>query len=409
MVAPPHDPIKILPVVLAGGVGARLAPISTPERPKPFVPLADGTSLLTQTLERLKAPQFLSPLIIGRAQDRFALLNHARACGITPAAILLEESGRNTAAAVSVAALWAQATHGGDVCVAILPADHFISPAHAWHHALAQAAMAAQQSKAICLLTATPREADPSFGYAVTGHATARHPWQTITRFVEKPADPQTLIGQGARWNMGQFIASADQFLTALADHAPAVLQGAQTALREGQQHYEFTELGRWPANTPSLPFDRAVLEHAPGVAVPFTGQWQDLGHLSSWKAFTGLDPEYYAQQPVRTDRPWGYFESIQLSLNELIKRLIIYPDCRLSLQRHQQRSEHWRVLAGVAYVELDEQVKRLEINEEIAIPSGSWHRLGNHHTDILIIEEIQIGKCDENDIERVEDDYGRK
>lgn len=398
----------ILPVILAGGIGARLAPISTPQRPKPFVPLPDGSSLLTQTLERLKTPQFLPPLIIGRADDRFALLNHARAAGVAPAAILLEDSGRNTAAAIAVAALWAQAVHGDAVCLAILPADHAISPPQAWHAALNNAAQAAQQANAIGLLTATALAPDPAFGYVLTGAASARQPWQGITQFIEKPADPSALIARGARWNMGQFIGTAQRFVLTMQAHVPDILQGARAVLTDAQTRWEFTELAPWPTATPALPFDRAVLEQSLGVAVPFTGHWRDLGHLDAWRAFTGLDLEHYARLPQRTDRPWGYFECMRQGTNEVEKRLIIYPDCRLSLQRHQRRSEHWQVITGTAHVELDGIVKRLTHNEEISIPAHCWHRLGNHHSDILIIKEVQYGKCDEEDIERIEDDYGR-
>lgn len=401
-------PPTILPVILAGGIGARLAPISTPIRPKPFIPLADGESLLSKTLARIRAPGFRAPLIIGRAEDRFALLNHARAAHTTPAAILLEAAGRNTAAAVALAALWAQANHGDGICLAILPADHAIAPAEAWHAALVQAALAAQQADTMCLLTATPTVPDPAFGYALTTAPTARHPWQALAHFVEKPAEPEAWIAQGARWNMGQFVGSAGQFVAALEAHAPDILAAARHALANARQRWEFTELAPWPPATPSLPFDKVVLERALGVAVPFTGQWQDLGHLAAWQAFTGLDLEHYAQQPARTDRPWGYFECMHQSAKQLEKRLIIYPGCRLSLQRHRYRTEQWRVLFGTAHVELDGNIKRLSINEEIAIPAGSWHRLGNHHSDILIIKEIQFGNCDESDIERVDDDYGR-
>lgn len=398
----------ILPVILAGGIGARLAPISTPQRPKPFVPLADGESLLTKTVARLAAPPYLPPLLIGRAEDRFALLNHARAAGVTPAAILLESQGRNTAPAVALAALWAQASHGDGCMLAILPADHAITPDDAWRATVRYAADAARQSGEICLLTASPTRADPGFGYTMQGPGSTRHLWQPVARFVEKPADPITLIAQGARWNMGQFVGTAGQFIAALERHAPATMRAAQALLAAAKQEWEFTPLPGWPSHVKSIPFDRAVLEHAPGVAVPFTGQWLDLGHLDAWQSFTGLDLVHYARQPARTDRPWGYFECLKQMDNEVHKRLIIYPNCRLSLQRHQRRAEHWHVISGTAYVELDSEVKRLKQNDKITIPTGQWHRLGNHHSDILIIEERQMGICDESDIERTDDDYGR-
>lgn len=401
--------LRILPVILAGGVGARLAPISTPERPKPFVPLADGESLLTKTLARVRDQRFLSPLIIGRAADRFALLNHARAAGVTPSAIILEDQPRNTAPAIALAARWAIAEHGPFCMLAILPADHAISPQEAWRITVHHAAHAAHQSNEICLLTATPTRPETGFGYVAVHSPSATRLWQKVERFVEKPADPHSLIMQGARWNMGQFVGAASRFAALLESHAPVISAASGDALGASQKRWEFTELPAWPTWLEGTSFDYAVLEKAPGVALPFTGQWQDLGNLDAWRAFTGLDIDDYLRQPARTDRPWGYFEQQQIRNNEVHKQLILYPNCRLSLQRHQRRAEHWRVLAGTAYVELEDSIQRLEINQEIAIPAGSWHRLANHHSDILIIKEIQMGICDESDIERAEDDYGRK
>lgn len=406
--SPIDVPIPILPVILAGGVGARLAPISTPQRPKPFVPLADGESLLTKTAARLQDASFLPPLLVGRRADRFALLNHVRAAGDTPAAILLEENAFNTAAAVALGAYWAQANHGAGCMLAFLPADHMIAPEETWRSTLVHAAQAALQSKNLCLLGATPTRAESGFGYILPGASSAAHVWQPVVRFIEKPADPHAWIAQGARWNMGQFIGTAGQFITALEQYAPEVAKAAQALLSQARNQWEFTELAAWPLALTSQSFDQAVLEQISSVVVPFTGHWQDLGNLDAWRSFTGLDIDDYARQPTRTDRPWGYFEHYHSGENEVHKRLILYPDCRLSRQRHQKRAEHWRVLSGTAYIELNDVIQRLEINEQITIPAGSWHRLANHHTDILIIEEIQMGICEETDIERAEDDYGR-
>ena len=404
----PGDPSLILPVVLAGGIGARLAPISTPARPKPFIPLADGESLLTKTYARLKHAAFAPPLVIGRAADRFSLLNHARAAGAMPQAILLESEGRNTAAAVALAACWVAARHGPAQMMAVLPADHAIGPEEAWRTTLQHAAYAAREAGALCLLTATPTRPESGFGYALLGPGSAWHLGRPVRRFIEKPADPAPFIAEGARWNMGQFMGTAGQFIEALETYAPATLQAARELLEYAQQRWEFTELGPWPTGLDAMPFDKAVLEHAESVAVAFTGQWQDLGDLTSWHSFTGLDETYYARQPVRVDRPWGYFERHQEKTNELHKLLILYPGCRLSKQRHQRRAEQWEVISGTALVELDNDIKRLEVNDKIMIPVKAWHRLSNHHSDTLIIKEIQLGICDESDIEREDDDYGR-
>lgn len=399
---------RILPVILAGGVGARLAPISTDACPKPFLPLADGQSLLTRTLARVTDPElFLPPLLVGRAADRYALLNHARAAGLTPAGILLEATGRNTALAVAAAVAWAERQDPMPALLAVLPADHWLPDPASWQQAVRMAAMAAWQTRRLCLLGAQAHSPSPDFGY-IRPRAEPGAPWHEVLQFIEKPADPAPLIAQGACWNMGQFIALTERFGQSIAQAAPALLATARATLDAATRDYEFTRLPPWPEEHAPIPFDRAVVEKTPCAMVPYSGEWQDLGTLAAWEGATGLKPNYYGHLPPRTDRPWGYFELIEGSPTTLRKRLVIYPGCRLSRQRHLHRSERWTVVSGIAHVEKNEQIHRLEPGQAIAIPRQCWHRLSNHHQNLLIIEEIQHGEPREDDIERAEDDYGR-
>lgn len=398
----------ILPVILAGGAGRRLYPISTEARPKPFVPLQDGESLLTKTLQRVTHPMFLPPVIIGRAQDRYALLNHSRAAGVAPSAILLEQNGRNTAAAVALATRWAQQHCALPVALALLPADHLIAPAELWQQTIQEAARAAEQTQRICLLAATPQRADPAYGYLEFGPASAACRWQSVTRFVEKPADPAPYLARHARWNMGQFIGTSDIIRKLFQEFGMEYWNAAGQLVNNAMPHFEFSELAPWSQSLASNPFDRVILERTQNIAISFTGSWHDLGDVNSWQAMTGLDSAFYARQPLRVDRPWGYFEPQDVQNDRVVKHLIIYPGCRLSLQRHQKREERWRVLDGTAHIELNDQVFRLDPGNELTIPCHAWHRLANHHASLLIIEETQSGYCDEADIERDDDDYGR-
>lgn len=399
---------RILPVILAGGIGARLAPISTEACPKPFVSLGNNESLFTRTLRRVQEDAlFLPPLIIGRAADRFSILNHARAVGITPAAILLEDTPRNTAAAVALAVAWAH-IHQPDTVLAILPADHVISPVNLWRHTVQMAAEASVDTQQLCLLMAPPRAADPNFGYILCDAAPTDTVWGRVEMFVEKPDAPEALIHRGAGWNMGQFIAPQNILAQHYQDHAASLWSAAKAALAASHREWEFTMLPPLLVAAPFLPVDRAIVEQVACIALPFAGEWHDLGTVDAWQEVTGLGPESYAALPVRTDRPWGYFEVMETSPSYTRKQLVIYPGCRLSRQRHFYRQEYWKVREGVAHVEFNNEIMRLEVGEELTIPQGVWHRLSNFHQNIVIIEEIQTGNCDESDIERVEDDYGR-
>lgn len=399
---------RILPVILAGGIGARLAPISTDARPKPFLPLPHGDSLLTQTLRRVAdATHFLPPVLIGRAADRFALLNHAREAGVLPQAILLEAAPRNTGLACALAAAWAEIHVPPDTLVAILPADHAIATPELWQRSIYLAAQASRISERLCLLGAEAKHANSDFGYILCGPA-GTFPWRTVEQFLEKPEDPQEAIDRGAFWNMGQFMASAALLSALFRTHAPAFLSTACAWLAQAESSFEFIPIAPWPEHLPAQPFDRLIVEQASCLAVAYAGEWQDLGSLAAWVNATGLTIEDYAQLSPRIDRPWGYFELLDAWPDRLRKRLVIYPGCRLSRQRHRYRSEHWLVREGMALVEKDAEIHQLSPGKSITIPRDCWHRLSNLSQNILIIEETQDGEPDETDIERAEDDYGR-
>ena len=399
----------ILPVILAGGEGKRLYPIASTVRPKPFVHLPDGESLLTKTCRRIAdASFFLPPLIIGQESQRFALLNHARAAGVTPCAILLEPRPCNTAMAVAAATAWAEQNHPNAV-MAILPADHVIAPDALWKASIDAAAMQAGTTFSIALIAVPPTHASPEYGVMELQQANG---YLKVARFVEKPADPESLMramGGAAAWNAGQFIAPVAVMVAALTTHAKDYMHAAQSALLQATHAFEFIELAprAYETITPT-PFDRAVLEKITPIAVPFAGEWRDMGKVADWESYTGKTAQFFIDQPVRVDRPWGYYEILSKKPGAIEKRLTLYPHCRISLQRHHLRSEHWHVIAGTADIELNGERVILQTDEKIEIRERCWHRLHNKQNNILIINEKQTGFPDENDIERIDDDYGR-
>ncbi len=400
---------SILPIVLAGGTGSRLAPLSTPECPKPFLPLPGGGSLLSETLRRVADPAlFTPPMLVGSQRHRFALLNHAREATVVPRAILLEPESRNTAMAVASAIAWLIARREAEQCLAILPADHHISPPGAWYAALVQAEAASQARSQLVLLGVVPTGLSPEYGYIQPGEAMEGGTAFRVVRFIEKPSHPETLP-VGCWWNSGQFIGTAGCFAALLARYAPTIWHAAQQAVSQAITAWEFTELAAAPyAQAIDEPFDRAVVERAPVLAMPLGAAWQDLGTLAAWEAYTGLPASHWQALPPRTDRPWGYFELISQHPEQVEKRLCLYPGARISLQRHQHRRETWEIRQGKAVVEYHGQTKQLLPGDNITIEPGCWHRLANGGTDKLIIDEIQTGKPDEADIERCADDYGR-
>lgn len=402
-------PRQILPIVLAGGEGKRLSPIASTAWPKPFVPLPEGGGLLTKTCERLDAPCFAPPMLVGQAAHRFALLNHARAGGVTPQRILLEPAVRNTALAIASAI--AQLLDTPDQCVAVLPADHIIAPATSWQEAIQKSAFIAARTKRLCLLAAPPTAASPEYGYMALK---TQNSWYAVERFVEKPQNPGRLLAEntlGLRWawNVGQFIGPVSVFAAALGRHAPETWKSALAGGLNARHEWEFVLLDAaayTPA--PAISFDRAVIEKIPVAACRLNATWHDLGTLKAWESYTGQQAENYTPPPARTDRPWGYFELIAHHGRRLEKRLTIYPGCRLSKQRHRHRSELWEVVHGTAEVERDHRRYILQKGDHITIPPSTWHRLANSSSNRLIIKEIQDGLPDENDIERIDDDYGR-
>jgi mannose-1-phosphate guanylyltransferase/mannose-6-phosphate isomerase-like protein (cupin superfamily) len=395
---------KMRPVLLAGGEGRRLYPLSTPARPKPFIPLEDGSSLLENTLRRLPAG-VLPPILVGRAQDRYALMNHARQAGVNPAHILLEPASRNTgfALAATTRFLLLQG-EPPETILAALPSDHQILRPEYWQASLREAAKLAAEHQALTLIGMAQESFSPELGYFVQMGG-------RVVRFLEKPTHAAGLTSRDA-WlvNSGQFIVPLGVLARLFDTHAPTLWQAAGEAVAGRKKSWECEELAvPFTAFAPES-FDRAVVSVAPDMRAALCAPcgWSDLGTLAQWQNATGITPERDAARPARTDRPWGYYEILHATGQEITKRLYVFPGCRLSQQRHWQRHEHWVIEAGHAYVECADEKCQLQAGAFINIPAGVWHRLVNPSATVLVVRETQSGRPCEEDIERAEDDYGR-
>lgn len=397
--------MQIQPVLLAGGSGTRLAPLSSATRPKPFIPFQDGTSLYQHTLQRVQAPSYASPIVIGHVSQRFALLNHARDVGVQPT-ILLETTATGTALAIALAAKYALQTQSQRCVLAIMPCDHWLENASHWRSCAAALAARVSAHAAPCLglMGIAARSPEPGLGY-IAADTEGR-----VRQFTEKPADPAALLTHGDwYYNSGQFFARAGDMRALFLAHAPHVWREAERLHGQMLREHEF--LLAPPANLAEpVSFDHAVVQSAARHCLlePLTCGWADLGTREAWCAHTEIAWETQCAAPERVDRPWGYFYVRGETDQQLVKHLHVYPGKRLSLQRHTQRTEHWRVLSGSAQVTLEGTTTTLHAGETVLIGRDWWHRLENTTRAMLVIEETQEGLPNEADIERAEDDFGR-
>ena len=398
--------MRIQPILLCGGVGARLAPLSTPDHPKPFLPFRGGKSLYQATLARCASAQFLPPVIIGNDSHRYTMLNQLRDIEANYAAILLEPSAKNTSLAIMRAVNYLLRNRNNAEFLLFLPSDHAIADRNMWA-ADVTALANALPANGIGLLGIRPTHAHSGYGYIT--HAPSQHAIHPVQQFLEKPADANmrwhtpTML-----WNSGMVLARPEALRAACIAQAPMCWEAAETSVARGQPDFEFFACVEAPHCIP-LPFDRAVLEKTEALYVkPTACGWSDIGDGEAWDAHAEHTLLAQLTQPRRIDRPWGYFFVTSHSATRIEKTLFVYPGARLSLQRHAQRGEDWHVISGNARVQCGEEIRRLAAGDKAHIPAGAWHRLENVGEGVLRVHEVQSGAPHEADIERAADDYGR-
>ena len=285
---------KIHPVILSGGTGARLWPMSRPDYPKQLLPLSGAQTMLQETARRVSDPdRFAAPLIVCNEAHRFIIAEQLHAIGRKPGAILLEPIGRNTAPAAAVAALLL-AAEDRDAMMLLLPSDHVVTDTAGFVAAVDVAAKAAAR-KQMVLFGMQPERPETGFGYIIRGSGLdGVDGAYAIERFVEKPnaATAETIIGGGhAFWNSGMFLFSASVFLEELARFEPAVFSAARAAVDRVSRDLDFCRLERELfERAPSVSIDNAVMERTERAAVvPAAFGWSDVG---SWSALWDLGPQ---------------------------------------------------------------------------------------------------------------------
>ncbi|MET0307606.1 MAG: sugar phosphate nucleotidyltransferase, partial [Sphingomonas sp.] len=294
-----HDSKPIIPVILSGGSGTRLWPLSRPELPKQLLALTADETMLQLTARRTAGARFAKPIVVANAFHADLVDKQLAAVESVAQALILEPMGRNTAPAIALAAI---AAGGGADPLLVMPSDHVIADVEAFHAAI-HAALPLVREGWLVTFGIAPDAPETGYGWIKVGEAIGGGVHRVET-FVEKPprdkAEAMLASGDHA-WNGGIFLFRADIYLGALAAYAPEMLAAAQDAMAKGRR--AGTRI--WPdpeafAASPSDSIDYAVMEKAPRVAVvPVSMGWSDVG---SWDALHAISEADEAGNVVRGD-----------------------------------------------------------------------------------------------------------
>lgn len=468
----------IIPVILAGGSGTRLWPLSRKNFPKQFLRLQNDTSLLQQTVSRALSLAHKECLVISNDAHYFLCQEQLLRFN-SRITYLLEPTSRNTAPAILAAALYIAKRFGPEATMLVLPSDHWIGDETSWQHAMLQGAEAACHEKAILTFGIKPTSAKTGYGYIEVDDICSGQS-RPVLSFHEKPdaKNAEFFIQQNRYlWNCGMFAATAATLINEFNTHAKDFYDPCYQAVNQAQQHHDYLRL---EPESFSLcrneSIDYALMEKTPNARViPIDMPWSDLGcwtavaeanpidasgnvikghaiakdsHnclISSEKTLVttlGIDnqiivatadavlvadkrysqqvkdivqtlalerPEL-AEQHLRVLRPWGFYEILAEAETFKVKRLMVKPGARLSLQLHHHRAEHWVVVEGEAEVINAEQTLYLNANQSTYIPKNTRHRLSNSGKTPLYVIEVQSGSyLGEDDIIRFDDLYQRR
>lgn len=474
--------MNILPVILCGGSGSRLWPLSRENDPKPFIRLDDGLSLIQHAYQRAIKVGNLGKVITVASQDlMFRVKADFEELNFTEWQndYILEPIAKNTAPAITMAALHAQSLYQDDVCLLVLAADHLIEDDHNFYQAVANSMELAMQDKLVTF-GIRPDRVETGYGYI-------NYRGNVVKKFVEKPTyDIATeYINSGNYlWNAGIFCFKPSVYLAELEKSNPEILTKSKMVYtnvdRKKCSMNTSNQITFCHENFEQIPedsVDYAVMEHSDRIAVvPCDFKWSDVGSwdslalslpkdecnnaifegceciisnvhnsflFSKEKLIVGVglqdlvvvdtpdallianrnDSQEIKKiyQQLKADnnecykihrtahRPWGTYTILDEANGYKVKRIVVYPQQRLSLQHHHHRSEHWIVVKGLAEVVNGDQTIRLSENQSTYIKQGDVHRLVNIGQEPLVLIEVQCGSyLGEDDIVRHQDDYAR-
>ena len=463
--------MSICPVIMAGGSGTRLWPLSRAAHPKQFLRLHGEDTMLQTTVNRLSGLDIQSPITICNEEHRFFVAEQLREIDKL-GSIILEPVGRNTAPAIALAALTAK----DDPLLLVLAADHVIKDQDAFNTAVMRALPLAETGK---LVTFGIVPSDPQTGYGYIKRGNDLGEGFKVDEFVEKPSleVAKGYISSGEYyWNSGMFLFRASRYLEELEKFRPDILEKCKLSVNEIKADLDFLRVHKETFEScPAESVDYAVMEKtSDAVVVPMDAGWSDIGSWSSLWDISQKDEDGNSAHGdvilhntynsyVKTDRklvavigvnelvivstkdalmvahkdsvqdvkiitellktrmrsewelsrevyrPWGKYDSIYSADGYQVKRLTVNPGAKLSVQMHHHRSEHWVVVSGQARVHYGAESHDLKVNESTYHGKNVVHALENPGDSPLELIEVQVGDyLGEDDIVRFSDNYGR-
>ena len=479
--------INITPVILCGGSGARLWPLSRSSFPKQFITLTDSESLFQKAINRIKkikGPDYNinDPLVVTNEEHRFIALEQLNELNHISAKLLLEPVGKNTAPALTMAAMQALKDQEDSILV-VTPADQIIRDSNAFSEALKKSISTATNNNLVTL-GLVPDKAETGYGYIKYNQTKGNFDEFDVLEFVEKPSKnkaKQYLESKKYLWNSGMFVVGAKFWLETIKSLRFDIFQQTLNAFESMTKDNHFFRPNKQTfSKITSESIDYAVIEKCNSANIPLKvvlleTSWNDLGSWDSLWSFedknekgnvlkgdiiaedtknsiihsshrlvgvvglenvaiietadavlvanrknsqgvkdivTNLDNQKRLEgiYHSKVHRPWGWYMTIDEGVNFKVKRIQVNPGASLSLQKHSKRAEHWVVVKGTAKVTRGKKEIILEKNESTFIPLGELHRLANPKKIPLEIIEVQSGNyLGEDDIERIDDQYGRE
>lgn len=448
--------MKIIPVILAGGIGSRLWPLSRAQHPKQFLKLTSGKSMLQETAVRAEVICKERSITICGDEHRFLAAEQLREIDLL-GKLILEPQGKNTAPAIALAALEVKKEHE-DALMLVLSADHYIEDQAVFLDSVNKAAVLVNSGK-MATFGVKPTYPETGYGYIKPGKK-EQDGW-SVAQFVEKPdaKNAQYYLEEGYYWNSGIFLFKASQYLKELQQYRPDIYECCDSSISTATKDMDFLRVDKEQfSKCGSESIDYAVMEHTQNaVVIPLDTTWSDIGSWSALWELMDRDAEgnaihgdviclhssnnlFRAEQKMiaavgvdnivvvetkdavlvaskdkvqhvkslvesmelsgrrehmlhrEVYRPWGKYDSVDNGHRYQVKRITVKPGEKLSIQMHHHRSEHWIVVAGTAKVTIGDTTKLVTEDQSTYIPLGTTHALENPGKIPLEMIEVQTG-----------------